>query len=408
MGDETEEKQVEGDRDSSHYPLVKGLKLPLSLPCCLYSCDKIFILLALNIHTMTTILLRELIGSDIDWMVSVGQQVEVAAGEIFLQAREKIAHFYLVLEGELTAIQGGLDQSEQQLFHFSTGDIMGAFFLINKRSTLYSVKAKTHALLFAIPLEILEEKLRQDLSFSGRLYRAIAMILSRSQWQMTAQFSQEMLKLKSMMLQSHQTATKGILLAFSCLHDSDMCWMISKGSLEQVADGKTYLREGQPLDAIEIVLQGQLSIQIDIEQHQLLSVVFGATKPLTQQEIAQVLPGEILGVTSFLDMTPNIYTLQAQQETLLLSLPLPVLTQKLQQDEGFASRFYQALANLSAERLFQILCRAGCSGAKNYQPGNSLCEASSYEEEMDIRALQQISIARARFNWMLQQLGVKV
>lgn len=357
---------------------------------------------------MTAILLRELVSGDIDWMVSAGQQVKIAAGEILLQAKEKVNHFYLVLEGELTAIQIEPDQTERPIYHLAAGDVIDGFFLIDKHSMLYSVKAQTHALLFAIPLQLLEEKLRQDILFGGRFYRAIAMMLSQKQWQMTAQVSQEILKLKAAMLESHQTATIGILLVFSCLHDSDMCWMISKGSLKQVAGGEMHLREGQPLDAIEIVLQGQLSLMINVEQHHLLSVVFGATKTSAQQTIAQIMPGELLGVTAFLDMTPNIYTLQAQQDTLLLSLPLTVLTPKLQQDAGFAARFYQALANLSSERLFQILCRVGCSGAKNYQPGNSLCEASSYEEEMDIKSLQQISVARARFNWMLQQLGIEV
>lgn len=357
---------------------------------------------------MTEILLRELVSSDIDWMVSVGQSLELAAGEVFLQAKEKVNHFYLVLEGELAAIQIKADQTDRQVLQFAAGDVIGAFFLIDQRSMLYAVKAKTDARLFAIPLSQLEEKLRQDIFFSGRFYRGIAMILSQKQWQMTTQVSQEQIKFKSMMLQSHQAVTKGILLVFSCLHDSDMCWMISKGILKRLADGETHLREGQPLDAIEVVLQGQLSILIDVAPHHLLSVVFGATKTRTQQAIAQITPGELLGVTAFLDMTPNIYTLQAQQETLLLSLPLTVLTPKLQQDAGFAARFYRALANLSTERLFQIICQVGCSGATNYQPGDSLCEASNYQEEVDMGSLQQISIARARFNWMLQQLGVKM
>jgi CRP-like cAMP-binding protein len=357
---------------------------------------------------MTEILLRELASGDIDWMVSAGQQIELAAGEYFLKAKEKVNHFFLVLEGELAAIQLEADQRERQILQFTAGDVMGAFFLINKHSMLYSVTAKTHALLFAIPLPLLEEKLRQDVLFSGRLYRAIAMLLSQKQWQMTAQVSEEIPQFKSVMLQSHQTVTKGILLVFSCLHDSDMCWMVSKGILKRVAGGETHLREGQPLDAIEIVLQGELSILINVAHHHLLSVVFGATKRSPQQSIAQITTGELLGVTAFLDMTPNIYTLQAQQDTLLLSLPLAVLVPKLQQDAGFASRFYQALANLSAERLLQILRQVGCSGATSYQPGDSLCEASNYEEEMDIGSLQQISIARARFNWMLQQLGVKM
>jgi hypothetical protein len=38
-------------------------------------------------------------------MVSAGQQIELVVGEYFLQVKEKVSHFYLVLEGELAAIQ---------------------------------------------------------------------------------------------------------------------------------------------------------------------------------------------------------------------------------------------------------------------------------------------------------------
>ncbi|HEY9643272.1 MAG TPA: hypothetical protein V6C57_22475, partial [Coleofasciculaceae cyanobacterium] len=169
---------------------------------------------------------------------------------------------------------------------------------------------------------------------------------------------------------------------------------------------EVYIREGQPLEAIDILLEGSLCVYIYEGKLNPLSLAFNTSQTSQPRRIASSLPGEISGVTAFLDMTPNLYMLKANQDSLVLSIPISALTPRLQQDEGFASRFYQALASLNAERVFQIIRQLG--GSAEYESGDSLCEEEQYSGELDSTELQELSLARARFNWMLHQLGVKV
>jgi CRP-like cAMP-binding protein len=354
---------------------------------------------------MTEIILRELSSSDIDWMALVGRRLEVVAGDRILQAGENPKALYLVLEGELALVLSQVnhpvtEQSVKRIATYTSGDVIGLFFLSSDQPLPVAVEALENSLVLAIAQQSLADKLQQDADFSARFYRAIAMLLSRKQWQITSHLPKEF------MLQSHLVMTKSILSVFSCLHDSDMCWMISAGRLKSVRQGNIYIREGQPLGALDIILQGSLCLYIYEGKLNALSLAFSTSQNNQPRRIASALPGEILGVTAFLDMTPNLYMLKANEDAVVLSIPISALTPKLQEDVGFASRFYQALAGLSAERVFQIISQLGEN--TEYESGDSLCEEEKYAGEVDRDDLQQLSLARARFNWMLHQLGVKV
>ena len=352
---------------------------------------------------MTEIILRELNSSDIDWMTLAGSKLEIMAGDRLLQACENPNALYLVLEGELALNLLQPEQVSSLAFPqvvYTSGDVIGSFFLSGDQPLPFAVSALEDSLVLGIDKQLLADKLNQDVGFSARFYRAIAMLLSSKQWQITARLPKEF------MLQSHLEMTKSILSVFGSLHDSDMCWMTSAGRVKRLKENEVYIREGQPLEALDIVLQGSLSMFIYSGKRNPLSLAFNASQDTQPRKIAEALSGEILGVTAFLDMTPNLYMLKANQETLVLSIPISALMPRIQQDTGFASRFYQALASLTAERLFQIVSQL--EGGAKYEPGCSLCDSQAYTGELDIADLQQLSIARARFNWMLHQLGVKV
>jgi CRP-like cAMP-binding protein len=349
---------------------------------------------------MTEIILRELSSSDIDWMTLVGRKLEVLAGDHLLQPHETPGALYLILDGELALVVSQSSHAIKGIVTYSSGDVAGVLFLPSDQPLPVAIEAVENSLVLSIPQQPLSEKLQQDAGFGARFYRAIAMLLSRKQWQITSHLPKEF------MLQSHLVMTRSILSVFSCLHDSDMCWMTSAGRVKRLKEGEVYIREGQPLDAIDIILQGGLCLYIYEGKLNALSLAFNTSRDSQPRRIASASPGELLGVTAFLDMTPNLYMLKANQASLVLSIPIFALVPKLQQDEGFAARFYQALASLSAERVFQIISQLGASA--EYEPGDSLCEEEQYTGELDTTDLQQLSLARARFNWMLHQLGVKV
>ncbi len=348
---------------------------------------------------MTEIILRELNNSDISWMALVGSKVEVAAGDRLLRVDTSLDRFYLVLEGKFELIAPQPDGSKRIITTYTSGDIIGFFFLLNACLPAV-VQAFEQSLVLAINCQLLIEKIQQNAGFGARFYRSIAMLLSHKQSQITSRLRELIVS------EPHLGMAQAILPLFSHLHDSDICWMTTTGEVKQLEGDTIYLREGQSLETLDIVLEGCLLLFIQEGKSNALAAAFGVLYSNQLRNVAQAFAGDILGVTAFLDRTPNHYLVKTTQETRLLSIPITNLRLKFQADVGFAARFYQALASLTAERLAKAMLRLA-GGASIYEPGCSLCDNSEYEGELDIQALQQLSVARAKFNWMLQQLGVK-
>jgi len=81
----------------------------------------------------------------------------------------------------------------------------------------------------------------------------------------------------------------------------------------------------------------------------------------------------------FIDVRLPSATVKALEDSLVLSIPRQQLAAKLQQDVGFASRFYRVIATLL--RLQGMLSRLGY-GRRVYK-GQPLDEAIEYEDELD-------------------------
>ncbi len=120
------------------------------------------------------------------------------------------------------------------------------------------------------------------------------------------------------------------------LRDSDVLWMQSTGKTEQVPPGTVIIHEGTIFNSLYIVLVGTLSVSISAQGG---------------KEIARLGIGEILGEMSFVDSRPSAATVTTLDESLLLSIPHHKLAVKLEEDEGFASRFYRAIAMFLSSRL---------------------------------------------------------
>jgi hypothetical protein len=81
------------------------------------------------------------------------------------------------------------------------------------------------------------------------------------------------------------------------------------------------------------------------------------------------------------------------------------LAAKLQQDVGFASRFYRMIATLLSHRLQGIYSRLGYS-RRVYSQGQPLDENVQYEDELELSVLDRMALAGKRFDWMLSHLKV--
>jgi bacteriocin-type transport-associated protein len=169
--------------------------------------------------------------------------------------------------------------------------------------------------------------------------------------------------------------------------------MISSGVTTKAIPETILIQEGKPVEAVYILLDGKLGIFVTDTHDQ-----------ITQKEIAKSVKGEIIGEMSFVETTNASATVKVVESSLLLALPQLTLAQKLQQDPGFKSRFYQAIAVVLVDRIRDRLFLRGFAQS-NYTSHQLLEEDIQVEDELDLDTLDNTAIASARFDWMIKRLN---
>jgi len=170
-----------------------------------------------------------------------------------------------------------------------------------------------------------------------------------------------------------------VLYIFGLLSDADVEWMAQTGIRRRLSDGDVLIREGESTDSLIFMLEGELLV---------------TTRGLGQ--VARMGVGEVVGEMSLVDSAPPSATVTANGNGLALFLNKTKLMQKLDNDEGFGSRFYRALAVFLADRLRDAR-RSSNNPAIAYETAIS-------DEELDVGILDRVSAAGERFSRMLRTL----
>ena len=118
------------------------------------------------------------------------------------------------------------------------------------------------------------------------------------------------------------------------LKDEDIVWLASVGQRLTVPGGKEVIRAGQPLETLFLVIDGSLQVTVG-KDHRL----------------AELGAGDILGEMSLVEKRPPAVGVSTLSESRLLAVPHAVLREELARNEGFAARFYRALAVFLSDRL---------------------------------------------------------
>lgn len=359
------------------------------------------------------VVLSELSNTDIDWMVGVGEKQTLAPGTALVQPNISPNAVYLLLMGSLSlsipptashghsngmvdAMEDGCE--EQEIIRLNQGEIVGEAPLFNLRS-IAVVRAVESSMVLSIPQHQLLAKLRQDVGFSAHFYRAIALILAERLRQILEKPGQHHL--------SSNQPVKEALVVFGELWDSDIDWFTAVGRLEKISAGEVLIQAGRPVDALYIILDGLISVNKSEQDNDLMSLCFECTEAQAKSQVtvARSTKGEMAGMASFLDFRPLPVTLKAVNESLVLAIPRQQLISKLQQDMGFASRFYRVLAIQLTTMLQMVMGQMGCS-QHAYSDEQGMDDDMNYDDELNLDSLQQLSQGAARFNWMLNRLGI--
>jgi bacteriocin-type transport-associated protein len=361
---------------------------------------------------MTEVLLKELSNSDINWMSATGRQQEIAAGTVLVQEGKAADTLHIVLDGTLTVTVSQADNnplsrafaamedgetSGREIARLSSGEIVGEIPFLGTRSTATTVKAIEKSLVMSIPQQKLAAKLQQDVGFASRFYRAIAILLSDRLQSIVSQLTRSKL--------AQGQALRDMLFVLGGLNDSDIDWMIATGSRQKIAANTVLIHSGGPVDALYILLNGTMTVSVCEDERNPLARAFAALEggETSGQEISRLSRGEIVGETPFIDARLPSATVKTLEDSIVLSIPRQQLAAKLQQDVGFASRFYRVIATLLSNRLQGMLSRLGY-GRRVYSKGQPLDDNVEYEDELDSNVLDSMALAGTRFDWMLSRL----
>lgn len=161
------------------------------------------------------------------------------------------------------------------------------------------------------------------------------------------------------------------------LNDADIDWLVAAGSRREIEGGHKLIEEGRSIESVYLVIDGAFSVR---------------TAALGGREVARLLPGEVMGEMSFVDNAPPSATVVSVEPSLILDIPRRRLNAKLNEDPSFGARFYRALAMSLAARLRHSV--AALAGGT----------AMDAEGEMGFDALDNVSMAGARFDWIQRRL----
>lgn len=356
---------------------------------------------------MADTLLRELSNADLDWMITSGERKRVPAGHSLVTAHSSHDRVYVLIEGSLGLFfpESSDSQAEPSLSQASTesledskriyqGEVVGISPLFDMPHPA-EVRALEESLVLILTMDQVQTKLRQDVAFAAHFYRAIAVMLSDR--------LRRIFEHPERIRFWGDRSTKEALSVFGELRDSDIDWLVSFGGTEQIAADKVLLQAGRPVDALHIILDGQLSISSPEGNFNSLILCFSGLENSTrnQKAFASISRGGLPGIISFLDFRPLPVTIRAARDSLIFSVPRQMLVTKLQADDSFASRFYRVIAVQVLELLETIR-----GHETNTAGAASAAEPEMIDDELDLDDLHQMSEGAAKFNWMLKQLGV--
>jgi CRP-like cAMP-binding protein len=160
------------------------------------------------------------------------------------------------------------------------------------------------------------------------------------------------------------------------LNDADIDWLIAAGHRREIPGGAHLIDEGRQIDSVYLVIDGAFTVH---------------TAALGTREVARLMSGEVIGEMSFVDSAPPSATVRAVERSFVLSIPRRRLNTKLNEDSGFASRFYRALSMFLADRLRTTVASFGNGPAASH-------------DEMESEALDNVAMAGARFDWIQKRL----
>ena len=119
-------------------------------------------------------ILGQLTDADAEWLADHGSRVRVTKGTELIKHGTQIDTVYIILEGSMAV----LTARGVRLAQVASGDILGEMSMVDSSPTSASVVVEQDSLVLAVSKQKLMDKLKQDVGFAARFYRALALFLA--------------------------------------------------------------------------------------------------------------------------------------------------------------------------------------------------------------------------------------
>ncbi|MGD1904480.1 MAG: cyclic nucleotide-binding domain-containing protein [Leptolyngbyaceae cyanobacterium] len=113
---------------------------------------------------------------DIDWLVSVGTRQELTVNEVLIYEAQSVKALHLILSG--TLMVSVARPQPTAIAQLTSGEVVGEMSFVDRLPPSATVMATEKSVVLTIDSVQLETKLTQDMGFSSRFYRALAILLS--------------------------------------------------------------------------------------------------------------------------------------------------------------------------------------------------------------------------------------
>lgn len=113
---------------------------------------------------------------DVDWLIATGQRRELAPGDILIHEGQPCDHIFLILDGCLQVAVVALNN--QPIAQLASGEVVGEMSFVDGQPPSATVSALEATVVLGISADLLRQKLKQDIWFASRFYRALSILLS--------------------------------------------------------------------------------------------------------------------------------------------------------------------------------------------------------------------------------------
>lgn len=120
--------------------------------------------------------LGELSDSDVEWLLNTGSYKRLEPGTVLIQKNRPVEGLYLVIEGQLGVV--GDSEGRKVIARLGQGEMVGEMSFVEGRNPSVYVRALDRSTILLIPRADLSLRLRQDVGFAARFYRALTLFLS--------------------------------------------------------------------------------------------------------------------------------------------------------------------------------------------------------------------------------------